>query len=366
MTKPEKVYKYQSLTQYSLRNLKNNHIYFNSPSNFNDPFDTFQAVKFKDLSKKQMKDSFWESEKDRLPFELMEKGLATYDDSKAIFLFFLKSMKSFSFILKKKLNINITGTGEISWEEAIKKANSQNELQKAICSSFYYSFNDIVKVAMKTIKEQGMYDASVSCFCEENNNMLMWSHYGDSHKGFCLEFDTSYDPFTKMFPVTYSKDIPEIDLNSLINNSENNLDTIKANLLHKYIDWEYEKEWRILHQEKTTSFCYKTNALTGVYFGTKIDFSDLEILATIVKGQHSKCKFYVMDKDDGAFKVTPRLVNYSTFSEAKSVVASNVSQLLNKGERDLDNLLEKVSIKLPEKQLKTILEAILDDIKKST
>lgn len=189
----------------------------------------------------------------------------------------------------------------------------------------------------------------------------MWSHYADSHKGFCLEFDANYDPFTKMFHVTYSEDIPEIDANKIIN-PDNNLETIKANILHKYIDWEYEKEWRVLHQEKTTSFCYETNALAGVYFGTKIDSSDLEILATIIKGQHSKCKFYMMDIVSGAFKVVPRMVNYSTFSEAEIVVAKQISKQLADGEVDVDQLMKMVELKISQKLLRTIIEAILDDI----
>lgn len=39
MKRPERIYKFQALDQYSLRNLKNAQIYFNSPADFNDPFD---------------------------------------------------------------------------------------------------------------------------------------------------------------------------------------------------------------------------------------------------------------------------------------------------------------------------------------
>lgn len=366
MDRPKKIYKYQPISQYSLRNLKNNHIYFNSPRNFNDPFDTFQEVKIKDLSEVRMKDTFWGNGKERKVFELMEKGEALIEDTETIYTFLSNSMKLYSHNLVERLKLDLNKDSIFSWGEIIKKSDSEENLQKAICKTFYDSFNDIVKTSMQFIKEQGVYEVSVSCFSEENDNMLMWSHYADSHKGFCLEFDTNYDPFTKMFPVTYSEDIPEIDANKIINNSDNNLETIKVNLLHKYIDWEYEKEWRVLHKEKTTSFCYKTNALTGVYFGTKIDLSDLEILATIIKGQNSKCKFYMMEKVSGAFKVVPRMMNYSTFSEAKIVVAKQISKQLADGRVDVDQLMKMVELKIPQKQLRTIIEAILDDIRKST
>ena len=35
----------------------------------------------------------------------------------------------------------------------------------------------------------------VACFTTELNNILMWSHYADGHKGFCLEFDTNFFKF---------------------------------------------------------------------------------------------------------------------------------------------------------------------------
>lgn len=362
MDQPKKIYKYQPISQYSLRNLKNNHIYFNSPRNFNDPFDTFQEVKIKDLSEVRMKDTFWGDGKERKMFELMEIGEASIEDTETIYKFLSKSMELYSHNLLERLKLDLNKDSLFSWGDIVNKSDSEKKLQNAICKTFYDSFNDIVKTSMQSIKEQGVYDLSVSCFSEENDNMLMWSHYADSHKGFCLEFDTNYDPFTKMFPVTYSEDIPEVDANKIINNTDDNLETIKANLLHKYIDWGYEKEWRVLHKEKTTSFCYKTNALTGVYFGVKIDLSDLEIIATIIKGQHSNCKFYMMDKVSGVYKVVPRMVNYSTFSEAKIVVAMQISKQLSDGVVDVDQLMNEVELKIPKEQLRAIIEAIVDDI----
>jgi hypothetical protein len=37
---------------------------------------------------------------------------------------------------------------------------------------------------------------SVQCFSRSWNNILMWSHYGDRHKGICLGFDVP-DEFTR-------------------------------------------------------------------------------------------------------------------------------------------------------------------------
>jgi hypothetical protein len=40
-------------------------------------------------------------------------------------------------------------------------------------------------------KVDGMkHSARISCFSETGDNLLMWAHYGDGLRGFCIEFDT--------------------------------------------------------------------------------------------------------------------------------------------------------------------------------
>lgn len=52
----------------------------------------------------------------------------------------------------------------------------------------------------------------VSCFSEKVDDLLMWGHYAEGHRGFCLEFDTSLE---KMFQlakqVCCSNRFPAID-----------------------------------------------------------------------------------------------------------------------------------------------------------
>lgn len=45
------MYKYAPINSYTLRNLQNRQIFFNSPENFNDPFDTFHHTEVSEISK---------------------------------------------------------------------------------------------------------------------------------------------------------------------------------------------------------------------------------------------------------------------------------------------------------------------------
>jgi hypothetical protein len=77
------------------------------------------------------------------------------------------------------------------------------------------------------------------------NNILMWSHYADYHKGFCVGFDEeelrNSAEFHKGGRVEYSNDFPKID--------PRNEDFIEVSFKKtntKAKKWKYENEYRML------------------------------------------------------------------------------------------------------------------------
>jgi hypothetical protein len=81
----------------------------------------------------------------------------------------------------------------------------------------------------------------VLCFSRSWNNILMWSHYGDRHKGICLGFDV---PDTLVSDVRYSSNIGVIG--DLIGGAETDMTGMADQLSYgKYIGWSYEEEVRV-------------------------------------------------------------------------------------------------------------------------
>ena len=88
------------------------------------------------------------------------------------------------------------------------------------------------------------------CLSRSGKNLLMWSHYADSHQGALLEFDdghktfrrqrTSTDEFGFLRRVSYSATRPE--LNSQIDDE----DAFVNLALTKGLEWSYEQEVRLL------------------------------------------------------------------------------------------------------------------------
>jgi len=81
----------------------------------------------------------------------------------------------------------------------------------------------------------------VYCLGPSVENLLMWSHYADGHKGICIEFNTQNEVICNALRVEYRKDYPKWRLDD----SANRLDV----LLTKADVWEYEQEYRLICQE---------------------------------------------------------------------------------------------------------------------
>lgn len=86
----------------------------------------------------------------------------------------------------------------------------------------------------------------VACFTPRNNSMLMWSHYGDQHKGICVGFDHE---LLEGSPPRNSLGHPLYKKISQINYTNTRPNSKSADLLtQKSLEWAYEQEHRIISE----------------------------------------------------------------------------------------------------------------------
>lgn len=117
----------------------------------------------------------------------------------------------------------------------------------------------------------------VGCLCTDYKNRLMWSHYADSHTGFCIEYDFSEHTGANLLdlplPVIYAKDRPIFPWDVVIDNNEDNMQRaqlqIVLSMLMKDNVWEYENEWRIFASSQKSSE-YKMPKVSCIYLGVAI------------------------------------------------------------------------------------------------
>lgn len=263
--KPTKIFKYEGFSIQSLLNLKNQKIYFGPPKNFNDPYDCAITAGVKELNPEDIQKV---REHYLIDETIPEKAMAEF-----------KKMTDFS------------------------------EFANILLRSLVKMIEDFRE---KAVNEKG-----ISCFSETNDNLLMWSHYADKFRGFCLEFDTSHEPFQLMRKVKYVDSIPQIDpLPLLLNNDFSQMIEL---LCIKSNNWSYEKEWRSIHQVAGTAYGYDKKTLTGIYFGPHIDETVIEIICTLMFCQNPGVKFYRGEKSETEFKV-----KFSKFDYLPNIIADQI------------------------------------------
>lgn len=148
----------------------------------------------------------------------------------------------------------------------------------------------------------------VGCLCTCYKNRLMWSHYADSHKGFCIEYDfgeiADETLLNLPLPVVYSEYRPLIPWKAAIDNSSENIEEafadIMLGLLTKDKAWEYENEWRILIGATENSELAMPK-VSCIYLGAAIEKNNREKIIDVAK----KCNIPVkqMKVDRGAFEL---------------------------------------------------------------
>ena len=111
------------------------------------------------------------------------------------------------------------------------------------------------------------------CLATKPDDILLWSHYADSHRGLCIGFRIAGDSILlDAQPVEYSSDYPVIDYFRMTREQR-----VRAMLLRKALHWESEQEWRALRTGPPPGLSnYPAGMLASVILGCQISVADRE------------------------------------------------------------------------------------------
>lgn len=143
---------------------------------------------------------------------------------------------------------------------------------------------DALDGVLSRTEKIGIYSLSKSYIDE-----LLWAHYANSHKGYCIEYDLdlllkSYETDkVYSFPIIYKKQPPSVDFKDIIN-SKNSYDLIQKMAGYKSKRWEYEEEIRII-TEDYGEHSYEFNAVKSIYFGLRMEEADRINMMKRLKGR---------------------------------------------------------------------------------
>lgn len=145
-------------------------------------------------------------------------------------------------------------------------------------------FGDALQSLLKRRFNTGVFSLSAT-----NKSELLWAHYAESHKGYCIEYDASavLNNFSRdgriLHPVVYGRRPPVLGpLDAFTREGHKGL--ISKMICQKSTAWEYEEEFRILI-EKPGVVSHHPDAIRAIHFGIQMRDEHKEILFNKLKGR---------------------------------------------------------------------------------
>lgn len=244
----EHLYKYSSINDRLIENLAQGQLYFSDPREFNDLYDC--GV----------------DEADELAYALGEKD------------FFSESV----------------GQG-VSWNSETD-ALDVHSLEQA----------QLPKTFNQALREQ-MTRIGVSCFSRIDNGSLLWGHYGNAHRGICLEFAADRDrDFFCSARVQYVSELKPIDEKQGVKRG------LHQYLYTKSMEWSQEEEQRIWVPGGSGVRKYEPDALTGIIFGHSVSKQDYDRVMDVIR---QTCEHRLE-----VYRIKQSYRDYSLFKERECVL----------------------------------------------
>lgn len=151
----------------------------------------------------------------------------------------------------------------------------------------------------------------IASFCQDFDNKraientLMWAHYADCHRGFCIQYqlhssDFRRDDKSKLFAARLFKVDYLTEDNSILDLSDpNGTLSSKAAYFTKSSDWQYENEVRMVCYDPSNSENYPPfklgdkSRISAIYFGVKCTDSTKNKVKDALLGR--SVKFFQME-----------------------------------------------------------------------
>lgn len=255
---PKRLYKYRSFSNpLHFDALRRNRGWMAAPSYFNDPYDTvihFDADRL--LVEDRTADEFMKS------FEFLKQGEVPKED--------WRPMKLEAPVRQREWRRKV-------YSEIVRNGPKQVlEQIQSISDSVFSKVNiDLNRRMSQTLRE----GCSVMSLTEEPASVLMWSHYSDNHRGFCIEYDFDWldyeDPRRRLcFPVFYRQKMTDATRYFAKKNMKEEFNALFGQFicLLKSDEWAYEKEWRIVYVigPSHTNFELKMPKPSAVILGVNV------------------------------------------------------------------------------------------------
>lgn len=158
------------------------------------------------------------------------------------------------------------------------------------------------------------YDRGVLSLAKRFNCPLMWSHYGDQHRGICLGYRVPQAERPSLHRVDYGgeRTVLASSVAAMLKGDEKAREAVdRAVLLKKARDWQYEKEWRLLGPRGDADSPLE---LIEVLFGMRCEGAVKHAIAKALAGRDKEVRLYEVYAMRGTFRLARRRLDVEELS----------------------------------------------------
>jgi hypothetical protein len=267
----DSIYKFHAISINSLASLATKAIWFSSQESLNDPFEGISIINEPQSNNEKIS----------------------------------QSIKFFTHLISKEKGISEQHARDIALEKYIK------EPEQFLMLTTEQAKNEN-NMARSVARNMGIYSTAADIPKDTHiqvSNMLLWSHYGDGLRGFCIKFnakklyqsliDNNSESNFGWAKVNYVNKPHEINLFSPID--DKNFSYLRQ-LQKKHDQWVYEGECRIIC-DKTGYKRFDANAIEKIYIGEKIDPSQERLLLTVIEHNYPDAEIFKVKIDNMSYGV---------------------------------------------------------------
>ena len=279
---PTRLYKYRDLTARTLDMVVGDQLHFADPSTFNDPLDTRPSLDI-DVGIGELEGILWMLTEQRNAAEMRAAADAMR----------LEGPKTTDLIEKRSRSQANEQMAEIEYSAMNPEFDTEATLRH--------------RIELELLRR---YERGIVSFAESNDCPLMWSHYGDQHRGICLGYSVPEKSTVDVQEVEYggTRLVKASDVSAMLNGDDEARARVDAGvLLRKAESWSYEREWRLIGRRGTEGSPLE---LEEIIFGMKCKQSAKYTVMKALEDRNGSVEFYEMCEEPGTFNLRKDELGY--------------------------------------------------------
>lgn len=284
-SRPERVYKYRAFSHLALEMLVEDRLYFADPSTFNDPLDTKPRLDA-DVDSDTLEQILGQLMTQRVEAELKAAAKTIrYRGPKTLDHIARQSQLAFT---RRLEDIRYHATNpDLEFDDPLRELLG-------------------FEVEIELLRR---YDTGIVSLGERADCPLMWSHYGDQHRGVCIGY--AVPDGVGLHEVQYGGEpvVKASLVRAMLNGSAQAREEVDtAVLLKKAPDWRYESEWRLIGErgvhDSPLELC---EIVFGLRCPTSVEFTVFKAL----EDRHRPLEFNTIYRRAGTFDLVKEALDTS-------------------------------------------------------